>query len=488
MHSSGSVAAILSVGDEVVTGAIVDTNAAWLAGELTGLGFRVRMLGAVRDERGEIAAAFREAIFAAQAVIVTGGLGPTADDLTREGLADALGVPLEHSVEAEAQITALYQRLQRSMPRTTMRQAQVPRGCEVVPNPWGTAPGVAWQALESGIRPRSGPPSGPPSEHPSEPPSEPPAQVGGFCPSGNTTCEAPAAPPPDIKAHPVCASGLRIYLLPGVPVEMKNMFAASIRPELERLASQRRTVRRIVRTYGMTEATLGEALEDLMPASRNPHVGVNASEAVISVRINATAESQAEAARLAEEDVAEVRRRLGDAVFGEGDATLAHAVAVLLTAQGRRVATAESCTGGLLAKMLTDVSGSSAYFTRGYVTYADEAKAELLGVPASLLAEHGAVSEEVARSMAAGCLKVSSVDFAVSITGVAGPTGGSAERPVGLVCFGVADTMEVTTKRVLFGEHLSREQIRDRAAKTALNLLRLRLLRGERGSTKHGHG
>ncbi len=488
MNSSESVAAILSVGDEVVTGAIVDTNAAWLAGELTGLGFRVRMLGAVRDERGEIAVALREAMLAARVVIVTGGLGPTADDLTREGLADALDVPLEHSGEAEAQITAFYQRLRRSMPRTTMRQAQVPRGCDVIPNPWGTAPGVAFRAPESGIRSLSEPPTqvggfsrraGAASHAP-----EPPTQVGGFCPSGKTTHESCSAPPPDIKAHPGSASGLRIYLLPGVPVEMKNMFAASLRPELERIAAARRTVRRIVRTYGMTEATLGEALEDLMPPARNPHVGVNASEAVISVRINATAESQEEASRLAEEDAAEVRRRLGEAVFGEGDATLAQAVAALLIAQGLKLATAESCTGGLLAKMLTDVPGSSAYFTRGYVTYANEAKSQLLGVPAALLAEHGAVSDEVARSMAAGCLKVSQADFALSITGVAGPTGGTAEKPVGLVCFGVADRMEVTTKRVLFGEHLSREQIRDRAAKTALNLLRLRLLKGARGSTR----
>lgn len=468
MHSAGPVAAILSVGDEVVTGAIVDTNAAWLAGELTGLGFRVRMLGAVRDERGEIAVALREAMRAARVLIVTGGLGPTADDLTREGLADALGVPLEHSGEAEAQITAFYQRLRRSMPRTTMRQAQVPRGCDVIPNPWGTAPGVAFCAPESGIRS----------------PSEPPTQVGGFGPSGNTTRETCSAPPLDIKAHPGSASGLRIYLLPGVPVEMKNMFAASVRPELERIAAARRTVRRVVRTYGMTEATLGEALEDFMPPARNPHVGVNASEAVISVRINATADSQEEASRLAEDDAAEVRRRLGEAVFGEGDATLAQAVAALLIEQRLKLATAESCTGGLLAKMLTDVPGSSAYFTRGYVTYANEAKTQLLGVPASLLAEHGAISEEVARSMAAGCLKVSESDFALSITGVAGPTGGTAEKPVGLVCFGVADRMEVTTKRVLFGEHLSREQIRDRAAKTALNLLRLRLLKGGRGSTR----
>lgn len=430
MHALGCVAAILSVGDEVVTGAIVDTNAAWLAGELTGLGFRVRMLGAVRDERGEIADAIRHAMLAARVLIVTGGLGPTADDLTREGLADALGMPLEHSADAEAQITEFYAKLRRSMPRTTMRQAQLPRGCDVIPNPWGTAPGVV-------------------------------------------RCPSEAA-----------AGASSIYLLPGVPVEMKNMFAASIRPELERIAAARRTVRCIVRTFGMTESTLGEALEDLMPPSRNPHVGVNASEAVISVRINATAESQVEASRLAEQDAAEVRRRLGEAVFGEGDATLAQAVAALLIEQGLKVATAESCTGGLLAKMLTDVPGASACFTRGFVTYANEAKTELLGVPASRLAEHGAVSEEVARSMAAGCLKISQADFALSITGVAGPTGGTSETPVGLVWFGVADRIEVTTKRVLFGNHLSREQIRDRAAKTALNLLRLRMLKEGSGSTR----
>ncbi len=178
--------------------------------------------------------------------------------------------------------------------------------------------------------------------------------------------------------------------------------------------------------------------------------------------------------RLLDSDVAEVRQRLGRAVFGDGEVSLAEVVAGLLLEQGRTVATAESCTGGLLAKQLTDISGSSAYFVRGLVTYSNEAKIELLNVPAAMIEAEGAVSEPVARAMAIGCRATAGTDFALAITGIAGPTGGAPPaKPVGLVFIGLADARTVDVKRVLLGEHLSRREIRDRSCKVALNLLRL---------------
>ncbi|GIK17571.1 MAG: CinA-like protein [Planctomycetota bacterium] len=446
------IVAILSVGDEVVTGVIVDANAAWLATQATRLGFRVRLCGAVGDERGAIADALRAAMRGAAVVLVTGGLGPTEDDLTREGLADALGVPLAHHPEAEAQIRAFYERLGRSMPATTMKQARVPTGCAVIPNAWGTAPGVAFRGLR-------GVPAGAPGETADR--------------RGETSGGCGDAPGDALR---------RVYLLPGVPIEMKSMFAATVLPELTALAGSRRTVSRVIRTIGMSEAALGEAIADLMNPARNPHVGINVSETIVTVRINATGDA-AEADRLAETDAREIRRRLGPVVFGEGDTTLAAAVGDLLRAQRRSVATAESCTGGLVAKMLTDVAGASDYFLCGYVTYANQAKAALLGVPEERIDRDGAVSEPVARAMAEGCRRASGADFAVSVTGVAGPGGGSADKPVGLVWFGLAGDGGTTVHRMTFGEHLTREQIRDRASKAALNLLRLRLLNPPQANT-----
>ena len=196
---------------------------------------------------------------------------------------------------------------------------------------------------------------------------------------------------------------------------------------------------------------------------------------MISVRIVARQTDEASAEALADQDERELRTILGDLVFGTGDDTLASVVARLLTERRLTISTAESCTGGLLAKRLTDIPGSSVYLLRGYVTYSNNSKTELLGVPVELLEAHGAVSEDVARAMAAGCRRRSGTDLAVSITGIAGPTGGSAEKPVGLIYIGLADTSGVEVRRCQFGSHLPRSAIRDRTCKTALNMVRLRL-------------
>lgn len=412
-------AAIISIGTELTTGQNVDTNSAWLAAELTELGAAVVGHQTVGDDVGRIQAAIQRALDQADFVVLTGGLGPTPDDLTREALARAIGQPLEKSSEALTQISSFFQRLQRPMPESNEVQAMLPRGCELLTNPRGTAPGIHHFHDET-----------------------------------------------------------HLYALPGVPAEMKAMFSRSIASLLMAVPGDRFPREVLLRCFGISEAKVGELLRDLMVRDRNPLVGITASEAVISIRVLGLGRDTAETRELVDADASEIRRRLGQAVFGEGDESLESAVATLLVARGQTIATAESCTGGLLAKSLTDIPGSSDYFLRGYVTYSNESKEQLLNVPAKLMAEHGAVSEDVARAMASGCRTAAGSDLALSVTGIAGPGGAQPpDKPVGLVYFGMVHAGGVEVTRALIGDHLIRREVRGRACKTALNLLRLHLLR-----------
>ncbi len=411
-------AVIISCGTELVTGQCVDTNSAWLSAQLTPLGVHVVEHITVGDDVTHLATVIRRAFEAASLVVITGGLGPTLDDVTREAVADALGVPLEENAEALERIRAFFNRWQRPMPDSNGRQAMIPRGCKPIPNPRGTAPGVSYV-------------------------------------NGDRS----------------------LFAFPGIPAEMQAMFQAAIIPRLREVSAGAKTESARLHCFGISEAKLGEALADLMVRGRNPSVGTTASRAILSVRVLADGGSRKEAQTLLKIDVDEIRRRLGTVIFGERDDTLEAVVGRLLAERHQTIATAESCTGGLLAKRLTDASGSSAYFLCGYVTYADAAKVELLGVPAELISQHGAVSEPVAKAMAIGCRQAANSDYAVSITGIAGPSGGSPpEKPVGLVYIGFAQAGGVETLRVLCGDHLTREEVRDRSCKTALNLLRNRLL------------
>ncbi len=413
-------AVIVSVGTELVTGQVVDTNAAWLAGELTSVGVGVVEHVTAGDEADQLLGVLREALEKADLVIVTGGLGPTADDVTREAFAAAIAEPLEENAEAVVRLEAFFRRLQRPMSESNRVQALIPRNCTALPNDRGTASGIGW------VR----------DNH-------------------------------------------YLFALPGVPTEMKAMFTGSVMPLLSRRVGPARTIEARLHCFGISEARLGETLADLMGRDRNPLVGTTASDGIVTVRILARGDDPSEAVRLLEADAAEVRKRLDKAVFGEGDDGLQEAVARLLLQQHKTVAVAESCTGGWLAKRLTDVPGSSAYFLRGYIAYADQAKTDLLGVPQELIKAGGAVSAPVARAMVIGCRDAAGADLALSITGIAGPGGASPpEKPVGLVFIGLADSAGVQVKRILFGEHLRRDQIRDRSCKTALNMLRLRIIEG----------
>ena len=413
------IAEIISIGTELTTGMVTDTNSAWLARRLGEFGAAVTRHTTVGDDRAGLCGAIKSAAARAELLILNGGLGPTRDDLTRFALADALGQPLESDRQAQEQIEAFFEKMGRQMSEPNLVQALIPRTATVIENPLGTAPGLE-------------------------------ARIG--------------------ECQVVC--------LPGVPREMQRMFeevasrlcaagGADIAP----------VVIRLLHTFGSYEADLGRTIERFMEPGRNPAVGTTATDAVISVRIVACATERASAVVLADRDEREIRALLGDLVFGTGENTLESVAARLLTERRLTISTAESCTGGLLAKRLTDISGSSAFVLRGYVSYSNESKTELLGVGEELLAAHGAVSEEVARAMATGCRARSGADLAVSTTGIAGPTGGSADKPVGLVYIGLADAGGVEVRRCRFGSYLPRSAIRDRTCKTALNLIRLRLLK-----------
>lgn len=408
---------IISVGTELVTGQVLDTNAAWLARQLATLGIHVDAHTTVGDDPALLEKAIRNALDRSQIVLVTGGIGPTPDDITRQAVASALKLPLVENAEALAAVESFFGRLRRPMNAANKVQALLPQGSAMILNQRGTAPGI----------------------------------------------------------H-VHREGRHLFVLPGVPVEMEAMFRDTVAPLIETLGEGVAIVSGRLNCFGMNEARVGELLSDLMDRNRNPHVGTTASEAVISVRVTARAESRRVAQEQLEADLLEVRRRLGTVVFGRDHETLEDSVARLLTDAGASVCTAESCTGGLLAKRLTDVVGASAFFQRGFVVYANQAKVDLLGVSPETLERQGATSEAVAEEMALGARSCGHADFGLSITGIAGPSGAAPDKPVGLVYVGLADHAGVEVMCRTWGDHLSRREIRDRSVKAALNMLRHLLL------------
>ncbi len=409
-------AEILSIGNELVLGQTVDTNSGWLAAKLTGDGIQVTRHVTVGDDVAVIRDAIVQAAATADVVVLTGGLGPTADDVTRQALAGAMETTLEVDASARAALVAFFERLHRPMPVTNERQALRPQGATIIENTCGTAPGLR-------------------------------AEMGRAI----------------------------VYALPGVPEEMRTMYRQFVEPELRGRGGGVVVRTRTVNCFGASEADAGRQIEDLMTSASGPLVGITAKDAILRIRIVVRAQDTASADAVLDETAAEVRRRLGSVVFGQDDDTLQAAVGKLLIRQGSTLATAESCTGGMLGQRLTDVPGSSAYYAGGFVTYANEAKTAELGVLKSVIDRHGAVSGEVAAAMANGCRERMSVDLAVSVTGIAGPGGGTDDKPVGLVYVGLADDGGCEVRELRLGDYLDRRSIRDRACSVALNMLRLRL-------------
>lgn len=408
---------ILAIGTELTLGQTVDTNSAWLAQRLAMLGWRTVRHLTVADELSDICDAVTQAAGGADAVLITGGLGPTADDLTRQALATALSEELVLDPASLEQIHAFFAARRREMPDRNRCQAMRPESARALQNTCGTAPGLA-------------------------------ASVFG------TPC----------------------FALPGVPGEMRAMFDRDVAPTLESLHRGEVLLQRKLLTFGRGESDVGHDIADLMARGRNPEVGTTAAGGIVGVRINAAGHSLDEARRVLDEAEKEVRRRLGGIVFGADDDTLAIAVGRRLADRGQTLALAESCTGGMIAAHVTDVAGCSEYFLGGVVSYSNAAKQELLGVEEALLREHGAVSETVAVAMATGARRRFGSDYAVSVTGIAGPGGGTTEKPVGLVCLGLATAGAAQARTLHLGSDAPREVIRGRATGHVLNWLRLTLL------------
>lgn len=413
-------AIILSIGDELVLGQTLDSNSAWLSARLVDCGIIPLYHKTIADDQEATVAALRLASQEAGVVIVTGGLGPTPDDLTRQAFAALIRKPLDLHPPSLERIRAFFKLLGREMPPSNRIQAHIPRGAEVLDNDWGTAPGIK---LKFG------------------------------------------------KAL--------IFALPGVPVEMENMAARYIFPLFERGSGVTVVVKSLA-TFGAGESVVAEKLGELMRRDRNPLVGTTVSGGIVTVRLRSEAPTSELAHKRLAQSVMLVKERLGSLVFAEGGQTLAGAVGQLAGKKGIRLVTAESCTGGLVAKMLTDIPGASTWFEGGWVTYSNTLKTRQLSVPAALIEKEGAVSEAVACAMAVGALKHSTADLSVALTGVAGPDGGSAEKPVGMVwiAIGRRDGERCAAKAECFRFPGGRDIIRDRAAKTAINLLRLELLKG----------
>jgi nicotinamide-nucleotide amidase len=411
-------AEIISIGSELVSGQNLDTNSRWLSQQLGSLGIPVAFHTTLGDDLADHLAAFRAAFDRADLVLMTGGLGPTQDDLTRDALAECAGEPLVEDLASLAAIEAMFARRNRVMADRNRVQALFPRSAEPLENPIGTAPGI-WMRI----------------------------------------------------------SRATIACLPGVPSEMKRMFQDQVVPRLRRLGWGGQVIlHRKINLFGKGESEIEAQAMDLTARGRVPEVGITASDATISFRITAEGPTEEEARRLIEPTAKLIYERFGSLVVGEDSDDVAEAVAAQLARTGSTLATAESCTGGLIARMITAIPGVSSSYLGGVVTYANEAKTELLGVPAEMLATHGAVSPEVAAAMAEGMRTRLGATVGISTTGVAGPTGGTPEKPVGLVYLGLAIAKGTQTRRLDMGPERPRDFIQLLASKAALNWARLALL------------
>ena len=405
----------MTVGTEMLLGDLVDTNTAWISQRLAELGVGIYRHTTIGDNSDRIVAALRDAASRSDLVVTTGGLGPTSDDLTNACISTLTGREMVEYQEAREHVDTMFARFGRTPTSNNYKQALFPEGTELIPNPVGTAMGalVEWE-------------------------------------------------------------GTLFATLPGVPTEMKSMFEATLEP-LIRARSEGSIVSKTLHFAGIGESALADKVQEFLDAT-DPTVAPLAGQGRVRLRITTRAATDGEA----QEKIAPVEReiiaRLSDYYFGEGDETLEGSVGRLLGDRGATLALAESCTGGLLAKRLTDMPGSSAYFTEGLVTYSNESKEHLLGVPHAMIVDHGAVSEPVAREMAEGARRVSGADYGLSVTGIAGPDGGTQEKPVGLVFVGISDAKDTFAEKLdLTAWARSRDSIRERSANRALDLLRLRL-------------
>ena len=403
-------AEIIAVGTEILLGNIVNTDAQVISQGLSQLGITVHYQTVVGDNPARLQSALEIAKGRADIIITTGGLGPTLDDLTKETLAKVFHKELELHQPSLDRVTGFFRRAGRPMTKNNEKQAWMPKGCIVLENDWGTAPGCAFEA-----------------------------------------------------------DGTHVIMLPGPPRECTPMFRQKAMPYLYRLAGGC-IVSSNIRILGLGESAMEEKLHDMMERMTNPTIAPYAKTGECFARVTAMADTEEEAAAMVRPVVAEICAIIGDDVYGVDVDSIEQVVINGLTARGLTLSVAESCTGGLISKRLTDISGASACYKGGVCSYANETKEALLAVRHSTLERCGAVSEETAKEMAEGAAKALGTDVAVSVTGIAGPDGGTAEKPVGLVYIGLYYQGKTTVKKIISGN--GRDNIRGHAASTALDMIR----------------
>ena len=411
-------AEIISVGTEHLLGQIVDTNATYLCTVLADLGIAVYFRSTVGDNVRRVQDVFLHALTRADLILSTGGLGPTDDDLTVGAVAEALGLPLERNAEAWGHVQEFFRKRQRPLSSQQEKQAMLPRGAQMMPNPRGSAPGVIIQ-------------------------------------------------------H----QGKTIIFTPGVPREMKGMVADTVVPYLRaRGLAGREVIRsRVLRITGLGESAVEDRLRDLMRSSTNPTIAPYAHTGECHVRLTARG-TEAVVEPLLDQCEAAIRERLGRTVYAIGETTLEEVVARALAGKRVSIAVAESCTAGLLGHRLTGPPGASAYLDGGIITYSNAAKQRWLGVPDDVLERHGAVSAEVVRAMAEAVRMQAGTDLGIATTGIAGPTGATPEKPIGLVYIALAHAQGTDVREVRFGTEPGRAGVKYLASQTALDLIRLHLL------------
>lgn len=411
-------AEIIAIGSELLTPEKTDTNSLWLTERLNELGVEVKLKTVVGDDPLRLKEAIGDALSRSEIVITTGGLGPTEDDITRAVAADAVGRVLVHSAELEDEIRGKFARMNREMPDRNKRQAFVIEGGESLPNTFGTAPGMV-------------------------------VNIGGHL----------------------------LVVLPGPPKELKPMFSKHVIPHLSQVTDGTVMRKRVLKVSGMGESAVDDAIAEIYKAYDQVDTSILFNKSEVEIHLISKGRSLEECENVNAELAGRIRDVLGIAVFSDNGKEMEEVVADLLNHRGETVAVAESCTGGLIGMRLTEVPGSSAFFNEGVIAYANEAKVSYLGVPASVIEEHGAVSAEVAEAMAKGMLHRSGADHALSVTGIAGPSGGSEEKPVGTVYLGYASKSTVRT--VLMKIPGDRYLIRWRSSQAALDLLRRQILRAD---------
>ncbi|MBR3196804.1 MAG: competence/damage-inducible protein A [Clostridia bacterium] len=412
------IAEILSVGTELLLGEVTDTNAAFLSRQLSEMGIDVFFRETVGDNADRLEETIRRALGHADLVLITGGLGPTMDDITRECTAHVLGLELAEDKPSADAIRGRYDSQKMEIPSHALKQAYVPEGSTVFFNTRGTAPG---SATEKG--------------------------------------------------------GKTVIVLPGPPHEMQEMFLRSVRPYLRERSAE--TIHsRVLRVFGIGEPSLEDRIADILKEQTNPMVGIYVGFGEIRIRISAKSASEEEAERMIGPVADELYRRLGTLIYAEGDTSMEACVADMLIKSGRTVSFAESCTGGMIASSLVAFPGISAALTESHVTYSNEAKMRTLGVRKETLEAYGAVSAQTAEEMAAGLRERSGADMALSVTGIAGPDGGTPEKPVGTVWMGFCDENGVTSTCFLFGG--DRNRVRRMTMLNALNRIRCALIGKDR--------